>query len=152
MCAQDEWLSQRQEDPGISDAGHEQLTSFVRLMKKLKKKAGCGRYKVVTSPMMRALQTSVAVASALRAADLLQEDADSVEVSAEWKEVGGIYSAQASAHGSFVKMPGKARSPRAIKDQFGFNVDALPSNGPWDGGRGFETLPESLARAERVAR
>ena len=131
MCAQDEWLSQRQEDPGISDAGHEQLTSFVRLVKKLKKKAGCGRYKVVTSSMMRALQTSVAVASALRAADLLQEDADSVEVSAEWKEV---------------------RSPRAIKDQFGFNVDALPSNGPWDGGRGFETLPESVARAERVAR
>eukprot|EP00277_Geminigera_cryophila_P011289 CAMPEP_0179450730 /NCGR_PEP_ID=MMETSP0799-20121207/34702_1 /TAXON_ID=46947 /ORGANISM="Geminigera cryophila, Strain CCMP2564" /LENGTH=277 /DNA_ID=CAMNT_0021245117 /DNA_START=89 /DNA_END=919 /DNA_ORIENTATION=- len=141
--AQHEWLSMRQDDPGLSPAGAAQLKLLQKHAMKLPRKSGCSRYKIVTSPMRRACQTAKALVEVLACSG--------VDVQSELCEVGGVYSTQADANGQFQKVRGNAMLSSQISQEFGFNTGSLPASGPWDGGMGFECIREALSRAERVA-
>jgi broad specificity phosphatase PhoE len=141
--AQNEWLSMREQDPGLSPAGQSQLQALQAHVKKLPRKTGCTRFKVVTSPMRRACETAAAVVSVL--------NCTGADVQADLCEVGGIYSTQKGTDGQYQKVRGNAPAASSIQQEFGFNVSGLPQSGPWDGGRGYEGVTESMSRAERVA-
>uniref|UniRef100_A0A7S4KXR3 Phosphoglycerate mutase-like protein n=1 Tax=Guillardia theta TaxID=55529 RepID=A0A7S4KXR3_GUITH len=141
--AQDEWLSMRQDDPELSPAGKEQLKRLMEHAKKLPKKSGCKRFRVLTSPMRRACETAKVIVGAL--------NLPTAEVRGDLCEVGGIYTAQRSPNGQFNKVTGRAMEAMTIKQQFGFDVSSLPPSGPWDSGRGFEGTTEAIQRAERLS-
>ena len=41
---------------------------------------------------------------------------------------------------------GSAISAHQIRSEYGFNVSSLPQSGPWDGGKGFESIREAMSR------
>eukprot|EP00802_Teleaulax_amphioxeia_P019554 Tamp_19793.p1 GENE.Tamp_19793~~Tamp_19793.p1 ORF type:complete len:332 (+),score=64.61 Tamp_19793:1-996(+) len=154
--AQAAWLTMRHEDPPLSDVGRQQLAAVAKHTQKLAKRTGCakGKYKVITSPMQRACETTEAVISGMVAGGLLDANAAkaSVEVSPEWAEIGGVFRTEQQTDNSFMKKPGNAPEARALKQKFGYNVDNLPTQGPWDGARGYESTAQAIHRAERAAR
>ena len=142
--AQQEWLSMREQDPGLSPLGRGQLGALQKHMKKLPRKSGCSRFKIVSSPMRRACETAIAVVSAL--------NCSGADVHAEVCEVGGVYETQKGADGQYQKVRGAAMPASQIKHEFpGFNIGSLPPSGPWDAGRGYESIQDAMSRAERVS-
>ena len=114
----------RHSDPELSPAGKEQLTRLQAHCKKLPRKTGCSRFKVVTSPMHRACETAAPIVSVLNCAG--------ADVKPELCEVGGLYNVQPGPDGQFQKVRGNALSGQQIRQLFpGFNVASLPASGPW---------------------
>jgi len=141
--AQEEWLSLRMDDPGLSQDGLAQLAKLRKHCGKLRKKAQVnGNIKMICSPMTRACQTAKAVSEALQV--------PVVEVRGELCEVGGIYSVERRQQGNgsaFAKVPGRAMSAHEIQTKFpGFDTSKLPPQGPWDQARGFEDTNAAVER------
>lgn len=66
-------------------------------------------------------------------------------------EVGGVYHAYQDANGNWQKGPGATFTAQQLASRYNFDVSKLAPEGPWDGGRGFETTAQALARAQHVA-
>ncbi|EKX38803.1 hypothetical protein GUITHDRAFT_143989 [Guillardia theta CCMP2712] len=145
--AQDEWLSMRQDDPELSPAGKEQLKRLMEHAKKLPKKSGCKRFRVLTSPMRRACETAKVIVGAL--------NLPTAEVRGDLCEVGGIYTAQRSPNGQSKStvQQGHGKSNGSNDDQAAIWIRCvkLAPSGPWDSGRGFEGTTEAIQRAERLS-
>jgi broad specificity phosphatase PhoE len=108
----------------------------------------CLRVKMFSSPMRRACQTAQAIANGAKDCR--------VEVFPDLCEVGGIYRAQKTitptGNFEYVKGPGAAMSRSEILRFFpSLDAERLPADGPWDGGRGFESTSAAIARAGAVA-
>mmetsp|Transcript_21439 Transcript_21439/g.53860 ORF Transcript_21439/g.53860 Transcript_21439/m.53860 type:complete len:286 (-) Transcript_21439:174-1031(-) len=140
--AQDKWLANRMDDPGLSSDGMLQIQALEMYAAKVAKKNPDSKIAIYTSPMTRACQTAQAVARGAAGAP--------VNLNGDLCEVGGIYKAVRVGE-NFEKQPGKAPSAGQLCSQFGFKPGNLNPNGPWDGGRGFEVSSTAVARAERVS-
>uniref|UniRef100_A0A6U4NFT3 Phosphoglycerate mutase n=2 Tax=Hemiselmis andersenii TaxID=464988 RepID=A0A6U4NFT3_HEMAN len=141
--AQDKWLANRMDDPGLSDDGLLQIQALEMYAAKVQRKNPDSKISIYTSPMTRACQTAQAVSKGVPGAP--------VTLNGDLCEVGGIYKA-VRVGDNFEKQRGNAPSAGQLTSQFqGFRPGTLNPNGPWDGGRGFEQSGAAVARAERVA-
>lgn len=144
--AQEQWLENRYEDPGLSVNGLKQAAKLKKHIKQVER-MGIKSFLVYCSPMTRACQTANVISQTLGLP---------ANVKPELCEVGGIYRAEKQMrHGMVpvvVKVPGNAKTAENIKRDFpNFSVDDIRPQGPWDFGRGFEETDIAVARARQIA-
>jgi len=145
--AQHEWLEQRQDDPGLTAAGHKQTAVLAKhVVRKVKTKGG-GKVMMMCSPMKRACETAAAIAALL---------GERVELNTNLCEVGGIYAAKKVMRNalipSFENVPGVCPSSSDLRSRYpNFDSPTLPASGPWDGGRGHESVEQAISRSQTLA-
>jgi broad specificity phosphatase PhoE len=99
------------------------------------------------SPMKRACETASAIAAQLGAR---------VELNTNLCEVGGLYKANKVLRNamipSFENVPGDCPTGADLRSRYpSFDSPTLPASGPWDGGRGHESLDQAITRSQNLA-
>lgn len=102
---------------------------------------------MMCSPMKRACETAAAIAALL---------GERVELNTNLCEVGGIYAAKKVMRNalipSFENVPGVCPSSSDLRSRYpNFDSPTLPASGPWDGGRGHESVEQAISRSQTLA-
>jgi len=130
------WLSQRVDDPGLTELGARQAEVFAEAYGPDLRARGCVVY---CSPLLRTLQTAAALAERVQC---------EVRVRPDLFEIGGVYTISA---GGVRGGPGRSLTSGEIAERFpSYNVSALPPAGPWYQA-GWETDARGRARCADVA-
>lgn len=134
------WKSNRMDDPDLTLKGKEQA---IALGKYLKKGLNISNRKIhiYSSPFKRTLDTTDGIAKSFN------KNEYKVTVRPDIFENGGVYSVNKNSE----LTEGECFSGSEIKNKYNYNVDLLPSAGPWYTGN-REDDARSKMRAERVAK